>query len=471
MQKQINLIVKASIFAALLTAPLLFNVDSAQAKLKICNETNETRDVAIGYKTGEGWVSEGWWGIIKGDCTTVIKDDLTSRFYYYRAKHRGGDFDGERYNFCTDSKAFTIIGDKDCKKRGYKVEDFRQLKLAKGTTGFTLTLDNTTIYSASKEVAKNTEPGTTPEPEVKTSPEPAAQNVGPGAPSGTHGEPYSIRAVLKGCDRVDGLLWCTFMADGWSYVVKDDGKSHSHILQEIDALPLNGTYDLSGDMIFYSGKSADITIREYAPAQSSSNTKSNSAAPGTYGETYDEIAIFKGCDRIDGLLSCNFEANGGRYIIFDDGKTNETLLNQVDGLSINSRYRILGDVHNYGDITFEVTLREYQDMGDNADQLRMNRLVGLWRSMDDPSSTIRFFDDYKKFDYYNGDLSSEGAVSFTTTCNDSSVRETGTSFLQIQDGPEDYYCYEVIENTEDKLVLMYLPRGNFLEYEKDLGLN
>lgn len=465
MQKQINLLLRLSLLAALFSAPQFFSVEPAHAKLKVCNKTGELRDVAIGYKTSEGWISEGWWGILDGDCTTVIKDDLTSRYYYYRAKHKGSDFDGDSYNFCTEAKAFTIIGDKNCKTRGFKVEEFRQLELLKGTTGFTLTLDDATIYSADKVAAENNEPKAAP-----TAPAPITQSARPDAPSGTHGEPYSIRATLDGCDFVDGLIWCTFLANDWKYVVKDDGKSHSHILEQLDASPNGGTYDLSGDMIFYSGGTAEITIREFASVQASS-TNSSGVAPGTHGEIYEEIAIFKGCDRIDGLLSCEFNANGGRYIIFDDGKTDENLLNQVDGFAINHRYKIIGDIHNYGDITFEATLREYQDMGDDPVQVRMNNLVGLWRSLDDRTSTIRFFDTFEKIDYSNGEFISEGAVSFTTKCFDQSVRETGTSFLQFQDGPEDYYCYEVIENTEDKLTLMYLPRGNFLEYEKDLGLN
>lgn len=360
MNKYITVFLRFSIFAALYSLALIVPMDAAHAKLKICNETGKNRDVAIGHRTSEGWVSEGWWGIVDGDCTTVIKEDLTSRFYYYRAKHKGGDFDGEDYIFCTESRAFTIIGDKDCKKRGFKTEDFRQLELVKGTTGFTLTLDDTSIYSTDRKTAKITK--------QKPASKPAS------VPSGTHGEPY------------------------------------------------------------------------------------------------DEIAIFKGCDRIDGLLSCEFDANGARYIILDDGKTDEALLNQVDAFPLGHRYRILGDIKVFGDITFEATLRQYQDMGDDAIQVRMNRLTGLWRSNIDPSSTIRFFDDYSKFDYSDGQLISQGNVSFTTKCQDSSVGETGTSFLQVQEGA-DFYCYDVIENTEEKLVLMYLPRGNFLEYRKDLGLN
>lgn len=463
MQNKINFLLKISIFAALFSAPQLSGIEPAHAQLKVCNETGETRDVAIGYKTSEGWVSEGWWGIVRDDCTTVIKEELTSRFYYYRAKHKGSDFDGENYNFCTQAKPFTIIGDKDCKTRGYKSEEFRQLELLKGTTGFTLTLDDTTIYSADEKIVEDTEQKAAPEPAI------IAQETGPNAPSGTHGEPYSIRARLDGCDRVDGLIWCTFLADGWKYVVKDDGKSHSYILDEIDALPLGGTYDLSGDMISYSGDTAEITIREYGSVQTSSNT----VQPGTYGEPYSVTAIFKGCEQDAGQTFCEFLADDWRYVAMNDGKTEDAILNQLFNLPINKSFQIEGDIIGYGDITAEVTIRNFQEITQTSADTLLAPLVGLWRSMSDKTYTIRFTSDSVKYDYSEGNLVGEGDVSFTKECDDMQVLRTDTTLMQINDreSSEDIYCYEMVDISDNRLTLMFLPRGNFLEFEKDLGLN
>lgn len=469
MQKQLNLLLKVSFLAVLFSAPQFYAVKPAEAKLKICNETGKIRDVAIGYKTSEGWISEGWWGILNGDCTTVIKEDLTSRYYYYRAKHKGSDFDGDSYNFCTEAKAFTITGDKDCKKRGFEIEDFRQLELLKGTTGFTLTLDETTIYSVDKKVAGNTDQKVAPEQEPKASPAAAAQSAGPDAASGTHGEPYSVRATLYGCGRVDGLIWCTFLAEDWKYVVKDDGKSHSYILEEIDALPVGGTYDLSGDMIFYSGDTAEITVREYSSMQSNSTN----VAPGTYGEPYSVTAIFKGCEQDAGQILCEFLTDGWRYIAMNDGKTDDGILNQLIKLPTDKSFQIEGDITNYGDITAEVTIRKFEEIAQTGAQALLNPLVGLWRSRSDKNSTMRVTSESVKYDYYEGDLMGEGDVSFTKQCDDLQVLQTDTTLMQINDrkSAEDIYCYEILDVTENGLSLMYLPRGNILEYKKDLGLN
>jgi uncharacterized membrane protein len=34
---------------------------TAQAELRICNQTQSQQGVAIGYEQGDEWVSEGWW--------------------------------------------------------------------------------------------------------------------------------------------------------------------------------------------------------------------------------------------------------------------------------------------------------------------------------------------------------------------------------------------------------------------------
>lgn len=461
MQKQINYLLRISFLAALFSAPQFINIEPAEAKLMVCNETGKIRDVAIGYKTSEGWISEGWWGILDGDCTTVIKEDLTSRYYYYRAKHKGGDFDGESYNFCTEAKAFTIIGDKNCKTRGFKTEDFRQLELLKGTTGFTLTLDKTNTYSGDKKVTKNTEP----KAELASAPD---------APAGTYGEPYSVRATLNGCDRVDGLLWCTFVSGDWSYIIKDDGHTHEYLLQEINALPIGGLYDIFGDLIFHSQGAAEATIREYTPVNSSPvESESNDVASGTYGEPYSVTAIFKGCEQDAGQVLCEFLTDDWLYVAMNDGKTSDTMLKRLLNLTANSGYQIEGDITGYGDITAEVTIRSVQVAQRSSAEALLNPLVGLWRSLSDKTYTMRFTPDSVKYDYSEGNLVGEGDVSFTKECDDLQVLKTGTTLMQINDreSAEDIYCYEMIDVSNARLTLMFLPRGNFLEFEKDLGLN
>lgn len=111
---------------------------AARAELSVCNDTGVDRAVAIGYKGESEWTSEGWWNIAPGDCTIVIGGDLPRRYYYYRTTTDGA-FEGEGFRFCTDTNAFTIVGDDQCAERGYRREDFSQLDIGEATS-FTLTL-------------------------------------------------------------------------------------------------------------------------------------------------------------------------------------------------------------------------------------------------------------------------------------------------------------------------------------------
>ena len=333
--------------------------NQAHAKLEVCNETELRRDVAIGYKKDGEWTSEGWWILDIGECKSVIKEELTSTFYYYRAVNKGKEFDPGKYSFCTQTEVFTIVGDENCESRGFDKSFFRELKLAKGTLGFRLTLNNENVYDEGRPTAKV-------EPAPKPAPEP-----------------------------------------------------------EI-------------------------------------------AAPGKYGEPYTIVGIFRGCNTDSGPYLCLFESDGWRYSVGDDGKTPKSLINEMANFKLNNNYQIEGDIMSFGDITAEVTVRRYSEVALSADQKLMNSLVGDWRSVDDPKSVMRFTSDFRKWDEYDGDFEGEGEVSFTKECDDASVLVSGETLIQINDAnsPEDIYCYGIINISDDSLVLMFLPRGNFLEYEK-----
>lgn len=108
--------------------------------LEICNQTSVTQSVSIGYEGDEGFTSEGWWNVEPDACSKVIGTALTKQYYYYRAEVDGGDFDGDNAIFCTTPKAYTIVGDQNCEARGYDSEDFAELNIGAGTTGYRHTI-------------------------------------------------------------------------------------------------------------------------------------------------------------------------------------------------------------------------------------------------------------------------------------------------------------------------------------------
>jgi uncharacterized membrane protein len=92
----------------------------AFADFRMCNNTAGRVGVALGYKDGEGWVTEGWWNLAARSCETLLRGGLVARFYYIYAidYDRGGEWSGQAY-MCTRDKEFTIRGIEDCLARGY----------------------------------------------------------------------------------------------------------------------------------------------------------------------------------------------------------------------------------------------------------------------------------------------------------------------------------------------------------------
>jgi uncharacterized membrane protein len=122
--------VRRGALALLLAAPVALAAWPAAADLKLCNQTPSRVGVAIGYrdpaaKTGNAWVTEGWWNIASQTCETLLKGQLAGRFYYVHAVDydRGGEWTGSSF-LCTADKKFTIRNVADCAKEGYKRTGF-----------------------------------------------------------------------------------------------------------------------------------------------------------------------------------------------------------------------------------------------------------------------------------------------------------------------------------------------------------
>jgi uncharacterized membrane protein len=106
-----------------LYAPAAFAVD-----FRLCNGTKSRVGVAVGYKDGENWVTEGWWNVAAASCETLLKGPLVARFYYVYAVDydHGGEWGGGAY-MCTREKEFTIRGIDNCLARNYNRTGFFEI--------------------------------------------------------------------------------------------------------------------------------------------------------------------------------------------------------------------------------------------------------------------------------------------------------------------------------------------------------
>lgn len=111
--------------ATWLAATLAFTPLPARADLRLCNQTASKVGVTLGYRDGQGWITEGWWDLKPKDCETLLKGALAGRFYYVYAVDytRGGEWSG-RALMCTRDTAFTIRGVEDCLARGFDRNGF-----------------------------------------------------------------------------------------------------------------------------------------------------------------------------------------------------------------------------------------------------------------------------------------------------------------------------------------------------------
>ncbi|WP_371347630.1 DUF1036 domain-containing protein [Ancylobacter sp. IITR112] len=108
--------------AAVLALPVLAGLMAAPAAadFRLCNRSSSRVGIALGYKDGNSWATEGWWNIGANSCETLLRGDLVARFYYVYAidYDLGGEWSGKAF-MCTREKEFTIRGIQDCLARGF----------------------------------------------------------------------------------------------------------------------------------------------------------------------------------------------------------------------------------------------------------------------------------------------------------------------------------------------------------------
>ncbi len=136
------------LFLAILLS-LSFFSNPALAELRVCNQTPNQLNIALGYRAERGWQSEGWWLVASNDCVTVFQGDLNARFYYLFAADDigGGAWDGAIY-LCTRDEAFTIFGTEDCLARGYERTGFFEVD-TQNQVDWTVELTEKSITSTS----------------------------------------------------------------------------------------------------------------------------------------------------------------------------------------------------------------------------------------------------------------------------------------------------------------------------------
>lgn len=124
----------------------LFSLSTAEATVRLCNETSHVLQVAAAYQQGVASKTEGWISVLPGDCENGLADlpDNAQVFTYAKsdAAHAGEGlvFDGsERFCVGADTEGFTVEGRRDCRRRGYVEADFTPVASSSGRQTVTFT--------------------------------------------------------------------------------------------------------------------------------------------------------------------------------------------------------------------------------------------------------------------------------------------------------------------------------------------
>lgn len=119
---------------------VLLGASSANADLRLCNNTLNRVSVSVAYTDGTKWVSEGWWNLKANGCEILMRGPLAAEFYYvYAMDERGAEWKGKTF-MCTRDHEFHITGRQDCFVRGFDRTGFFEVDTGKDARNWTVQL-------------------------------------------------------------------------------------------------------------------------------------------------------------------------------------------------------------------------------------------------------------------------------------------------------------------------------------------
>ena len=134
-----------SLGAAFVGAIAMVGAEPAQAQLQVCNRTNRTVDVAVGYEIDGGSRSQGWYEVGAKQCEVVLDERLTAGGYYYLyGSDRSDDWvwkGSSNQEFCVHpTNKFNYVNKKDvCGGNGTEWRSFFEVKADSSKKTFNLT--------------------------------------------------------------------------------------------------------------------------------------------------------------------------------------------------------------------------------------------------------------------------------------------------------------------------------------------
>lgn len=185
--------------------------------------------------------------------------------------------------------------------------------------------------------------------------------------------------------------------------------------------------------------------------------------PGQYGEPYSDNVIFQECTSADNERFCSFHASGTKFYLYDDGRTPQSVFSTMKSLLPGTPIFVQGDLVGVYDRTAEVVLRSVEHRAHSENDVLLNKLEGYWYSVDDPNAQFNIIGAERE-NQYDGQIMGLEYLSVREQCDNYSG--AGPYLYAREEETGESYCYGLEYIGDFEMTLIYLPRGNFLEYRK-----
>lgn len=105
--------------------------------------------------------------------------------------------------------------------------------------------------------------------------------------AGTHGEPFTVEALLQGCGESEVGFACTFYAEGARWIAVKDGPSNPAAMNLLTTLPVNAPLIIAGDMVSFGDITVDAVIATATPAEPDAYATLRALSQGAWVDSTD----------------------------------------------------------------------------------------------------------------------------------------------------------------------------------------
>lgn len=222
---------------------------------------------------------------------------------------------------------------------------------------------------------------------------------------------------------------------------------------------LSFTYDLTAPASMPSDDVANPFVIDLPAA-----AMTESFTPGADGEPFTITARMQGCADDVSYWSCTVVAEGWLWDFDVQGVHNDAAIAAMRDLPVNTMLYVTGDVIQYNDITVVAQVAKIELAPRDAISDSLDMMQGRWISTEDAQSKLDITGSLQSSGY-GGEEPRQSLMTFPGACPDGGQTDGTTLVVQeLGTPPEDALCYDILALSNDRMELMYLPRGNILSY-------